>query len=318
MTESGLYVPIPAPAPLPPQVSLLSCARTPGNEANDTTDDSVLDLSMLPIDLRAELELDATEKWIRGIGYLPRSGYGAIARAPGDTTTVDDPFTPPNEPSVLCQPWTAFTKFTLTSLDWEAEDFLDRANEQLDAAVPAAIESEFWDGTLAQANGWPNNYLTNITNPAQNLTPGATTISNGTAVSVVQGLGILQTALRKGIGGQGMIHVTPEAVPNLLNTRRVGKFLLDMFDNIIIPGVGYSGNGPGGAAPSAGETWMYGTDLVSCRVQKKSHVYPGSFAEALDRSQGGYPNTITFRAFKFVAAYFDGFRQYAVKVTLPT
>ena len=147
----------------------------------------------------------------------------------------------------------------------------------------------------------------------------------GTAVSVLEGLGKLQTALRgKGqgmvqtFGGQGMIHVTPEAVPNLLNSRRVGKYLLDMMDNIIIPGVGYPGTGPLVDPPASGTTWMYATDLVKARVQKQGRVFPGSFAEALDRSQGGYPNTITFRAEKFIAADFDGARQFAILVELPS
>jgi len=115
-----------------------------------------------------------------------------------------------------------------------------------------------------------------------------------------------------------MIHTMPEAVPNLLNTRLVGKYLLDMFGNIIVPGVGYTGTGPSTDAPAAGTTWMYATDMVTCRVQKKGKLFPGSFAEALDRSQGGYPNTITFRGFKIGGVSFDGSRQYAVLVEYPS
>lgn len=303
-------VPVPAIPPLPPQLSLLSSGINPPN-TSESVGDGVIDLTLLPADLAAELELDQTEEWIKGFGYLPRLGAAAVNRSPQDMDTELDPWVPANLSPVLCQPWVAITTFTLTALDWQAEDFVKRAEEQLDAAVPAAIEAEFWTGALAKANGWPNNYLAGANSTDKTPVPG-------TPVSILQGLGILQTALRTGFGGQGMIHVMPEAVPNLLNSRRVGKYLLDMFDNIIVPGVGYTGTGPTGDAPDAGTTWMYATDLVSCRVQKSCRVFPGSFAEALDRSEGGYPNTITFRAQKFVAATFDGFRQFAVLVSLPS
>lgn len=310
-------IPVPAIAPLPPQLSLLSCAIIPpSGEGEDGTRDDVINLTWLPADLKAELELGMpgtdgkAEPWTKGFGYLPMNASAAINRAGADMDTVDDPFEPANESPVLVVPWYAGTKFTLSALDWDAEDFTVRAEQQLESAIPAAIESEFWSGTLAQANAWPNNYLTSSS--VVNVTP----VSG--PVSVLEGLGLIQTALRSGQGGQGMIHVTPEAVPNLLNSRRAGKYLLDMFDNIIIPGVGYPGTGPGGVAPDTGTTWMYGTDLVKCRVGKVAKVYPGSFAEALDRGQGGYPNTITFRAYKPVCAYFDGFRQFCVNVELPS
>jgi hypothetical protein len=310
------YAPVPVPAipPLPPQLSLLSCAITPpSNDGDDGTDDSALNLDYLPSDLKLELSLGKPgtagrkEPWIKGLGYIPRSGGAATARALGDETTVMD--NQSNEDSVIFIPVAAWTSFTLSALDYQAEDFEDRCRQQLEAAMPAAIEAEFWSGTIAQAAGLPNNYLTN---DPTNVTPGSG------PVSVLAGLGMLQTQLRKGMGGQGMIHVTPEAVPNLLNSRRAGKYLLDMFDNIIIPGVGYPGTGPDGAAPETGTTWMYATDLVCCRVAKDITIYPSSFAEALDRGQNGAPNSITFRAFQIFAAYFDGFRQFCVNVELPT
>lgn len=393
-------------------------------------------LSLLPTELEAELELQQSEKWVRGIAYLPENASSAINRAPGDVTTVDDPNVPPNIPKVECQPWDAGVKMAASSLNgWESIDYLGRVNRQSDSAAPEAIEFEFWTGTLAKANGWPNNYLAgprsiditptpsvaaHVTAPSDptlpltivaatndtfiltstndpnspdtfTIAPGVyTTIAelvtavseatstaspnlpfstyvnvshvttkvkftevirgtvgnadtitegnagaaaigftgnpddfasggNATAVSVLEGLGLLQAAIsNKGFGGQGMIHLQPEAAPNLFNSRRVGKFLLDQFDNIIIPGVGYPGTGPSTDPPAALTSWMYGTDLVQCRLQKKPRVFPKTLAEALDRGEGGNPNQIAFRATRFACAYFDGFRQYAVLINLPT
>jgi hypothetical protein len=440
MSPKYTIVPVPAPVPDPPVLSLVSCAVIPptGQGEDETKYEGLrvpsdIDLS----DLEAELVIDRGEPWLGGYGYLPRNSSAAINRALDDYTTTDDPFEPPNLDPVEFVPFAAFTKFTLTSLDYQAEDFEERINDQLDSAVPQAVEFEFWTGTIAQANDLPNNYLagpntvdvtpdpavaasveaaaapslpltiTTGTNDTFVLTsdndpnspdtftiaPGTystigaleTAVANaestadesplstyvtvtetggklvltektrgttgnddtitdgndgataigftspdfsggtaGTAVSVLEGLGKLQTASKNLVSGQpslgapGMIHCMPEAVPNLLNSRLTGKYLLDMFGNIIVPGIGYPGTGPSVDAPAAGTSWMYFTDMVSVRVQKTGRIFPGSVAEALDRSQGGYPNTITFRGFKIAGATFDGARQFACLVSLPS
>jgi len=392
-------------------------------------------LGLLPVELREELDLDQNEKWVRGFAYLPENGSAAINRAPGDVTTVDDPTQPPNLLKVEVQPWDVGVKMSASSLNGEEQiDYLGRVQRQSDSAAPGRIEYEFWTGELAQANGWPNNYLagprtqdvsptpsapahvtadsaptlpltiTLATNDTFILTSGydvnspdtftiapgvyttigelaaavsaaestvsphlpfskyvnvtvastklvftdvirgtsgnsdtitegngggaaigfsgnPDTFASGTqavAVSMLEGLGIIQSYLSNtGFGGQGMIHLVPEAAPNLLNSRRVGTFLLDQFDNIIVPGVGYPGTGPSTEEPATGTSWIYGTDLVATRLQKNPTVFPKLLSQALDRGEGGNPNLITMRATRFAAAYFDGLRQFAVLVYLP-
>jgi hypothetical protein len=316
MSPTYTTVPVPAPVPEPPVLSLLSCSLIP--PAGDGDDDTDYENISVPADidladLKAELVLSRGEPWLGGFGYLPRSSAAAVNRALNDYTTVDEDDVPPNEDSVIFIPFAAFTKFSLTALDYQAEDWEERINDQLDAAVPQALENEFWTGTIAQANDLPNNYL--ASSNSIDVTPVP-----GTAVSVLEGLGKLQTASKSlntggaSLGSPGMIHVMPEAVPNLLNSRLTGKYLLDMFGNIIVPGVGYPGTGPTGESPDAGTTWMYFTDMVTCRVQKTGRIFPGSVAEATRRPD----NTITFRGFKIVAATFDGARQYACLVNLPS
>lgn len=437
MSPKYTIVPVPAPVPDPPVLSLVSCAVIPpASEGEDDTTYENIDVpaGMDLDDLKAELVLNRGEPWLGGFGYLPRNSSAAINRALNDNTTEDDADVPPNLPSVEFVPFAVGTKFTLTALDYLAEDFDERVNDQLDAAVPQAVELEFWTGTIAQAWDLPNNYLagpntvdvtpdpavgatvtapeaptlpltiitgTNdtfiftsdndpnspdtfaipagdyttiaelaaavskavstadeslfskyvtVTAPATELvltekTRGdvgnSDTISEGnggaaavgfnvtsdfaggtagTAVSVLEGLGKLQTASKNlvtgepSLGAPGMIHCMPEAVPNLLNSRLTGKYLLDMFGNIIVPGIGYPGTGPNVDPPAAGTSWMYFTDIVAVRVQKTGRTFPGSFAEATRRVD----NTITFRGFKIAGATFDGARQYAVLVNLPS
>jgi hypothetical protein len=295
-------------------LSLLASSIAPSSEP-DTYELNGEQMALLPADLKLEIDARTNEAWTRGIKYLPENLSAAVNRAPNDRSTVMDPDDPPNEDIVEVDPIAIVTHFTCSSFGYQAIDYVGRAQRQNDLAVPAALELEFWDGAIAQASGAPNNYLTKS---------GEATILNtvlGTPVSIQAGLALLQDYLRAGLGGQGMIHVVPGAAPSLLNVRRVGKFMLDEFDNIVVPGVGYSGNGPISAlkaSPDAGTSWMFASDLVMTRVQKEARLFPDSMAEALDRGQNGEPNTVTFRAERFAMAYFDGFRLAAVLVNLPS
>lgn len=239
---------------------------------------------------------------------------GAVSpgAVPPSSNTTGGPGDYTNPPINLVVPFLIEVMDTCSSWGFEERDFKGRALRWLDNATPQAIEHELWTGALAQAKGYPNNYLTNSSN-VTDLTPGAG------PPSVSRGLQILQDALAQtGFGGQGMIHTQAQTAPNLLGARRVGKLLLDIFDNIIVPGVGYPGTAPGGSNPTAGTAYMYATDLVMVRSQDEGTVFPDTFSEALDRGQGGEPNTITFRAERFAAAYWDGAAQFGCKVTLAT
>lgn len=227
------------------------------------------------------------------------SGTPGAAAPSSNTTGGSGVYT--NASIVTVIPYVIETMDTCSSFGFTERDFKGRALRWLDNATPRAIEAEFWTGTLAQAKGYPNNYLTmGSANPNwQNLTPG-------TIPSIARGMQILEDALAQcGLGGQGMIHCQAQTAPNLLSSRRVGKLLLDIFDNIVVPGVGYTGTGPGNSTPTTGTSWIYATDLVMVRTQDEGTVYPDSFEEALDRGEGGQPNTITFRAERFGVAYAD-------------
>jgi hypothetical protein len=197
-----------------------------------------------------------------------------------------------------------------SSWGFEARDFKGRATRMNENATPRALENELWEGTISRKEGYENNFLANEAT-CVDLTPGV-------VPSIARGTQILQDALGQcGFGGQGMIHVQAQTAPNLLGARRVGQMFYDIFDNIVIPGVGYTGFGPGNKAPPAGEAYIYATDLVMVR-EGEIEVFPDTFEEALDRGQSGFPNTITFRAERFGAAYFDGTCHFACKVKLAT
>lgn len=242
--------------------------------------------------------------------YLDTGAVSPGAVPPSSNTTGGvGPYT--NQATIAVIPHVMVANDFCSSFGFEERDFKGRALRLLENATPQALEREFWSGALAQAKGYPNRYLTD--GNLVDLTPGAG------APSVARGQQILQDYLAStGFGGQGMIHCQPQTAPSLLNARRVGGLLLDIFDNIIVPGVGYPGTASGIGTPSATTAVMIATDLVMVRTEQAGTVYPDSFQEALDRGQGGSPNRIDFRAEKFGCAYFDGAVQAGVRVTLAT
>ena len=66
-------------------------------------------------------------------------------------------------------------------------------------------------------------------------------------------------------GQRGMIHATPRVVAlweaaNMLH--REGNLLLTVNDHIVVAGSGYPGNTPADAAPAAGSSYAYATEMV--------------------------------------------------------
>lgn len=208
---------------------------------------------------------------------------------------------------------------------FEKRDFKGRAERLLENAQHAAIEKEFWSGALAKAKSYPNQWLTKKKETGwtpENLTPEAG------APSISRGLQILQDALAEcGFGGQGMIHLQRQTATNLLtviesdpHVNSQNGVLYDLFGNIIVPGVGYNGAvGFEEKAAGAGKAWICATDLVSCRVEDTPTAVAETFSEMTDWGQGGEPNTVTFWAQKFAAAYADfGCGPFWCEVTLAT
>ena len=250
-------------------------------------------------------DVDQTVEWLDTGSATPG------AKSPPTENTTGGPGSYTNLAIVSFQPYLVVAEDWCSSFGFEERDFKGRALRLLDNATPAAVEHEFWTGALAQARGWENNYLMK-SGKVTNLTPG-------TVPSVERGLAILQDYLANtGLGGQGMIHVQPQTTTSLLKVRRVGSLLFDIFDNIVVPGSGYPMTGPGGEAPKTGNAFIACSDLVMTRTEKDGTIFPETFAQAFDWGQAGSPNTIRFRAERFAAAYFDGFRQACCEVVLPS
>jgi hypothetical protein len=253
---------------------------------------------------------DEAAEWIDTGSLSPGSAKPPTSNTTGGSGSYG------NLPIVTAIPYLVLVEDYCSTWGSEERDFKGRAERLLENATPKAVELEFATGVISRAKGYPNNYLSKE-GLAENLTPG-------TAPSVDRGFEIMQQALADcGFGGQGMIHLQPQATPNLLYTETVGNLMLDRFKNIVVPGVGYTGTGPcteehpEGQAPQAGNVFIYATDLVAVRDEDEPTIFTETFAEATDWGQGGEPNTIRMRAQKFAVAYADFACAFCTEVKLP-
>jgi hypothetical protein len=278
---------------------------------------------------------DTDGQWVRGFTWQPEnSSQSGTTRDSCDTTTVDpDAWT--NQGIEVYDPYVVVAADKCSSFGFAAHDYVQRALRLLDYVTPDQMELELWTGALAQAKSYPNRYL--VDSHVTNITPSLTA-----AVSRVRGIEMLEQAVANcGAGQQAWIHMQPQNAGQLGQfTRRMGNLMLTPLDSVVVPGVGYPGTAPGGAAPTGNTTWMYATGPVRIRrgpveIWPDGHedavlrigmddtgaleqvdpiVAENILGPALDRSK----NTITIRAERLVAAYFEGGCQFGVLVNLDT
>lgn len=245
------------------------------------------------------------ERWVEGFSYLPNGcNEGGLvgAQCGGDDKPLEDP------PAIVeYVPHAVIASARCSTLGLSGEDpnvYGSRALTILEAVTPKQIERELWTGARAQADSLPNNYLTNA-GSLEDLSPGASDVSPG-----AYALAALQSYLADcGEGGRGMIHAPRSVVTvweNLYVIHREpgSNVILDGYDNVIVPGVGYDGSDPDGNLDSTGETaWAYATSMVEVRLGR-AELLPGVdyIAAAIDRGT----NDAEWRAERPVAATWDG------------
>lgn len=230
-----------APPPLqPPRVSLVTSARDPLANGDETDG-----------------------RWEGGFAFRPEANVDPTIR---DTCTTDGsnddvPGSQPALTTVETVPWMVEAEDDCSTFGFRAADYVGRATRALAAATPKGVEREFWTGAVAQAAGWPNLFLASP--DADDVTP-----TPGTAVELAEAIALLEDALAMcGDGGRGMIHVAAWSTPSFALIRREGQLLLTARDTIVVSGAGYMGTGPDGTDPSAtGKTWLYATGVVDVRL----------------------------------------------------
>lgn len=200
---------------------------------------------------------------------------------------------------------TAFTVFAefdcspvgqgLTQADLE-----DRAAQALDKMESYQVTRAFWTGTAgytgsppgtAQTTVWPHLASSSTLSDAQGITlqtaasPVLTGGSGNDDPAVM--LGRLEASLASCYGGQGVIHIPYAALPTFTSRMLIlpdspNGPLRTLAGNLVVPGLGYTGSSPAGAAPAEGTTWIYATGAV---FGFRSEVFARQFPDTFDRAE---------------------------------
>lgn len=254
--------------------------------------------------LVAQAAVDTSaERWESGFSYNPEAcGDAAGVADPCESNARNVDRADANPDLVEVEPFAVWAADTCSALD-RGRDWQGRVRRQLEACRSKQIEAEFWAGTLATAEGWPNRFLRSEDSDV--VTAGGTT--------PVAALACLEQGLADcKCGGRGMIHATPQLVTHWANTglvRREGNQLLTYLDTIVVAGEGYTGDGP--LASDTSNVWAYATGLVQIRLGA-IEVYGGLTADGVDRSD----NTMTAYADQLAAVAWDGCCHLAAEVDL--
>jgi hypothetical protein len=282
---AGFHVPVSPPGLLEPVISLLHAANDP-LQAGDETDG----------------------RWVNGISFQPHDNSAPWVRDSCDGSGTNSPGYTPG--LVDWQAYVIGVDDTCSAMGYQGHQFKDRLDMRLKVGRHKAVETEFWGGALASAESYPNAWLTKI--GVTNLSP------TGSAPTVHRAFEILEQGLADcGLGGRGMIHCRPEALPYLTTIRRVGNLILTARDTIVVAGTGYPNTGPGGSAPAAGNTWLFATGMVDVRLDSKNVNYytvdplgrtaetSGFTDDEIVMNMNRSTNTITTRAEMFALASWD-------------
>lgn len=155
---------------------------------------------------------------------------------------------------------------------------LESAKHALDIVTQKALESEFWNGTIAKQLTMANDNRYLASAQAIDVTPTA-----GTAVKPRYGQALLEEALGEStIGSQGVIHA-PRIIASILKTDDEDGVLVTKLDTPVIAGSGYSYVGPDGTIAPAGKAWMYATGPVTVRLGAVN-VTPDKLNQSVDTS----------------------------------
>jgi hypothetical protein len=172
------------------------------------------------------------------------------------------------------QPFTVFTEFDCAPASFGTPDEIKSlAEDALTRVEEWQVEQAFWTGVSgSQAVVLPHLAEdTSIAAPA-GLNGSPVPILLQTAAVVVTGggpsaaparaLGVIERELANCYKGEGVIHIPAYLLPTFAASTllvRDGARLRTWAGNLVVVGGGYTGSSPAGAAPAAGESWIYAT-----------------------------------------------------------
>lgn len=223
----GPRAPVAAPQRRPPLVSLIAASAT-NLGPNPSIDDG-----------------EFADRWMNGLAFEPEQCGAYDIDDPCDTSHSvihTNPARVTNDPFVIKTSEDCWPSSGIDALREQSA----RARRALERVTPKAVENEFWTGGHAATTPGRNQYLTNPA--AEDLTPA------GGLAPIIYALTELQDYLADcGDGGVGMIHAPRRLVAlwdsaYMLRREPGSAVVTDLFGNLVVGGVGYTGGSPRAAA----------------------------------------------------------------------
>jgi hypothetical protein len=242
--------------------------------------------------------------WQNGITWIDRCGGGdtVYEECIAVTGTGGSPTAQAAFASNVTQTNRGATSFSVyAEFDCSPVGLTDAESIARDALLKVEqwqVERAFWTGTagktstggVAQTTVYPHLAANSALSDSAGivLQTAASTAPTGATLDVADGLGRLEGALADCYHGQGVIHISPKALPtfvaNSLAVERDGA-LYTPAGNRLVVGAGYPGSGPDGSAAAAGTSWIYATGAL---FGYQSEVMMPNTVESFDRVENTY------------------------------
>lgn len=232
--------------------------------------------------------------WQQGVTWIERCGgagttYEECLAVTGTGGTPAAPANLADNVDQINRGATAFTVFAQFDCSPVGQDYQqDKAVEALSRMEGYQASRAFWTGTAGgQTTVWPHLAANTTLDDPQGIrlqTAASPLVTGGDDAAVV--LGQVESALAQCYGGQGVIHIPYLALPTFTSRMLIMPEsptgpLRTLAGNLVVPGVGYTGSSPAGAAPAAGTSWIYATGAVfGFRSEVFAREMPGTFDRA--------------------------------------
>lgn len=208
----------------------------------------------------------------------------AVTGTDGVATPVGPPPSKASTEEFILRGATPFTVFA--QMDCSAPGFWERGTEVINSSFTQSeqrqVERAFWTGIAGgQPVVYPHLAANTEVYDGQVLLQSAA-VSGGAAVDIVQGIGILESALAACYDGVGVLHLprslAPAMAEAMLLVNEGGRYRTPN-GNIVIFGSGYTGSAPDGTT-SADSVYVYATGSL---MIYRSPTYMINGVEALVR-----------------------------------
>lgn len=258
---------------------------------------------------------DYDERWVRGFSYEFDSQPEVEIFTLNDAATSGGIIGTSSLPQYLeYDPFFIQVTDTRSAFGVTGEDRFATALKQLEAATQKAVERELWEGVATLAESSSNSFLRKAS---------SATVVSADALAPATALMLLEQAIASAPTGEaGVIHMTRD-VASLLGSRLIflpsdgGKAMTRLGTPVVI-GSGYTGAGRIGdtnAAASASNKWMFATGSLDVHLSKPE-IVNDSLSQGFTVSSN--VNTLSIRAVRSAAVYFDPSINFTVRLALPT